>query len=156
MALASLYNFSDDNNLYAFATTVSRLIKILESESKMVVNADKFQEIMLDKRKRDHTDERITVDNQQIKVVLSVKLLDLQLDDKLNFNLHISNICKSAANQLDALIRLKKFINFDEKKILISSYFMTNFNYCPLVWMLSSAIHSKNRKFIEKSTKVLM
>ena len=122
----------------------------------MVVNADRFQEIMLDKRKRDHTDERITVDNQQIKVVLSVKLLDLQLDDKLNFNLHISNICKSAANQLDALIRLKKFINFEEKKILISSYFMTNFNYCPLVWMLSSAIHSKNRKFIEKSTKVLM
>ena len=58
----------------------------------MVVNADKFQEIMLDKRKRDHTYERITVDNQQIKVILSVKLLDLQLDDKLNFNLYISNI----------------------------------------------------------------
>ena len=51
MALASLYNFLDDNTLYAFATTVSRLIQILGSESKMVVNADKLQEIMLDKRK---------------------------------------------------------------------------------------------------------
>ena len=110
MALASLYNFADDNTVSAFATTVSRLIKILESESevvidwfsknKMVVNPDKFQAIILDKRKRDHTDERITVHNQQIKVVLSVKLLGLQLDDKLNFNLDISNICKSAANHL--------------------------------------------------------
>ena len=110
--LASLYNFADDNTLSAFATTVSELIKILESESevvidwfkinKMVVNPDKFQAIILDKRKRDHTDEHIIVDNQQIKVVSSVKLLGLQLDDKLNFNLHISNICKSAANQLNA------------------------------------------------------
>ena len=143
VVLASLYNFADDNTLSAFATTVSELIKILESESevvidwfkinKMVVNPDKFQAIILDKRKRDHTDEHITVDNQQIKVVSSVKHLGLQLDDKLNFNLHISNICKSAANQLNALIRLKKFMNFEEKKILINSYFMANFNYCPLI-----------------------
>ena len=46
-----------------------------------------------------------TVDNQQIKAVSSVKPLGLQLDDKLNFNLHISNICKPAANQLNALIQ---------------------------------------------------
>ena len=160
VVLASLYNFADDNTLSAFTTTVSRLIKILESESevvidwfkksKMVVNPDKFQAIILDKRKRDHTDEHITVDNQQIKVVPSVKLLGLQLDDKLNFNLHISNICKSATNQLNALIRLKKFMNFDEKKILINSYFMTNFNYCPLVWLLSNASSPKNPKIYRK------
>ena len=98
--VASLYNFADVNILSAFATTVSRLIKILESESsvvvdwfkknKMVVNPEKFQAIILDKGKRDHTDKCIAVDNQQIKVVSSVKLLGLQLDDKLNFNLHIA------------------------------------------------------------------
>ena len=43
----------------------------------MVVNPDKFQSIILGKRKRDHTDERITVDNQQIKAASSVKLLGL-------------------------------------------------------------------------------
>ena len=72
----------------------------------MVVNQDKFQAIALVKRKRDHIDERITVDNRQIKVVSSVKRLGLQLDDKLNSNLHISNICKSRANQLNASIRI--------------------------------------------------
>ena len=93
VALASLYNFADGNTLSAFANTVSRLIKILESEpevvidwfkkNKMVLNSDKFQAIILDKRKSDHTDEHITVDNQQIKVVSSVKLLGLQLHGKL-------------------------------------------------------------------------
>ena len=74
VALASLYNFADENSLSAFATTVSSLIKILESKyegvidwfkkNKMVVNLDKFQTIILDTQKRDHTD-------QQIKVVCS-------------------------------------------------------------------------------------
>ena len=87
VSLSSLYNFADNNTLSAFTTTVSTLIKILGSESeiaidwfkenKMVVNPHKFQAIILDKRKREHTDERITVQNQQIKVVLSVKLLGL-------------------------------------------------------------------------------
>ena len=40
----------------------------------MVVNSDKFQAIILDKRKSDHTNGRMTVDNQQIKVLSSVKL----------------------------------------------------------------------------------
>ena len=91
------------------------------------MNPDKFQEIILAKGKRDHTDERITVDNQQIKVVSSVTLLPLQLDDKLNFNLLISNKCKSAAKQINALIRFKTFANFEENKILINRCFMTNF-----------------------------
>ena len=30
------------------------------------------------------------------------KILSVQLDDKLNFSLHVSNICKSAANQLSS------------------------------------------------------
>ena len=97
------------HTLSAFAPTVSRLIIVLESESevvidwfkknKMVGNTDKFQAVILDKRESNHTNKRITVDNQQIKVVSSVKLLGIQLVDKLNFNLDITNNCKSAANQ---------------------------------------------------------
>ena len=66
-----------------------------------------------------HTNQRIVVDNQYIKVVSSVELLGIQIDDKLNFNLYISNICRSAVNQLNALIRLKRFLGFKEKRILI-------------------------------------
>ena len=67
---------------------VSGLIRIVKSKSealidwfnknKMIVNPAKFQANILVKRKSDRTNERITVDNQQIKVVSSVKLLALQ------------------------------------------------------------------------------
>ena len=85
----------------------------------MAVNPDKFQVILLDKSKSDHTNLRIVVDNQNKKVILSVELLGIQIKDKFNFNLHVSNICRSAA---------KWILGFKEKKILIDNYFMANFN----------------------------
>ena len=83
-------------------------------------------------------------------MVSSVGLLGIQIDDKINSNLHISNICTSAANQLNALIRLKRFLGFKEKRILINSYFMANFNYCPLIWMFSSVSSLKKIENLQK------
>ena len=31
------------------------------------------------------------------------------------------------------------FLNFEQKKTLINSYLYSNLNYCPLVWLFSSA-----------------
>ena len=41
-------------------------------------------------------------------------------------------------------------MNFEEKKIWITTYFMANFNYCPLVWMLSSASSLKKIENLQK------
>ena len=141
--IASVHNFADDNTLSAYPENVSKLINILQSDSvvitgwfkknQVIVNPDKFQVIIKHKKKGDLTNENVIIDNKQIKTVPLVELLEIQLDDKLNFSTHISNICKSAANQLNALIRLQKFLSFKEKKILINSYFMANFSSCPLV-----------------------
>ena len=114
-----MHNFADDNTLSAWGETVSKLIETLESESniaidwftknEMIINPDKFQAIILDKKKSNLTNIPLTIDNQTIKSVPSVELLGVHLDDKLNFNLHINNICRSAENQLNALIRLKSY-----------------------------------------------
>ena len=70
--------------------------------------------------------------------------------DELNFSPHVSIIFKSVANQLNALIRLQKFSGFKEKKILINSYFMANFNYCRLVWMFPNPVSLKKIKNLQK------
>ena len=83
-------------------------------------------------------------------MISSVELLGIQIDDMLNFNLDITNICRSTENQLNALIRLKRFLGFKEKRILMNSYFMANFNYCPLVWIFSSASSLKKIENLKK------
>ena len=52
--------------------------------------------------------------------------------------MHIDKICLKSANQLNALVRLKRFLGNEERKVLINSFVLSNFNYCPLVWMLTS------------------
>ena len=125
-------------------------------KNQVIVNPDKFQVIIKHKKKGDLTNENVIIDNKQIKTVPLVELLEIQLDDKLNFSTHISSICKSAANQLNALIRLQKFLSFKEKKISINSYFMANFNYCPLVWMFSSAVSLKKIYNLQKRAQVFI
>ena len=107
--IASVHNFADDSTLSTFAENVSKLINTLQGESEvttdwfkknqMIVNRDKFQVIMIDKKKVDHTNEKVVIDNKQINTVPSVELLGIQLDDKLNFiyvSLYICTyICKS-------------------------------------------------------------
>ena len=120
----------------------------------MIINPDKFQAIILDKKKSNLTNIPLTIDNQTIKSVPSVELLGIHLDDKLNFNLHISNICRSAANQLNALIRLKSYLSFNAKRVLINSYIISNFNYCPLVWIFSTA-KSLNKSLQKRALRFL-
>ena len=98
----SIYNFADDNTISAWGETISKLIDTLESESnvaidwftknKMIVNPDKYQANIIDRKKFNLTNVLLTIDNQTTKSVPSVELLGIYLDDKLNFNLHISNI----------------------------------------------------------------
>ena len=156
---ASVHNFADDNTLCSFAKTLRGLVTILQSEcetainwlhnNKMIVNPDKFQVILLDKGRSDNINIEVEIGKGKISSTSSVKLLRVDIDDKLNFNEHIK-ICKSAGNQLIALILLKSFLGLKEKEVLVNSFIYSNFNYCPLVWMLS---HKKSLDKIESLHK---
>ena len=63
----------------------------------MIINPDKFHTIIFDRKKSNLTNIPLTIANQAIKLVPSVELLGIHLYDKLNFNLHINNICRSTA-----------------------------------------------------------
>ena len=72
-------------------------------DNHMIVNPGKFQAIIFDKHKGNHTNQIINIDHKEIKAVSKIKLLRIEIDDKLNFIHYINNICKSASNQLNSL-----------------------------------------------------
>ena len=103
-----------------------------------MVNPKKFQAILLNKSKSTHVKATMNTGNEEIESPSEVKHLVIEIYDKLDFNNHINTICRSAANQLNALIRLRHFLETKERKALIQSFVLSNFNYCPLLWTLSS------------------
>ena len=119
---ASVHNFADDNTLPCFAKTVKHLINVLKEESevainrfssnKMIVNPDKFKSIILTKNKSDDIPTGFSIGTDIVPIEKSVKLLGIHLDNRLNFNLHINTICKSASNQLKCVSTAEEILKF--------------------------------------------
>ena len=131
--IASVHNLVDDNSLSNIAKTIDSLKQILEleckvfikwfHENKMIVNPDKFQAIELDKHISGNTELKFIIGSEQIQVAPSVDILVVMIDDKPKFNLPIDKTCLKSANQLNVLVRLKRFRGNEERKILINMVF---------------------------------
>ena len=115
------------------------LIEMLIEESQttinhIIVNPEKFQAMLVSKRKNNiPKDLTISINDMNIKPNDSSKLLGIILDNKLNFEKHISPILKYASCQLNILFRLKNFLGIKGRKVLIESFFYSSFQYFPLV-----------------------
>ena len=109
---ASIYNYADDNTVSYSHKNLDILKEVLVDESaicidwfrdnKMQANPDKFQAIMLGKSGFENC-KSLFLNGTEIKCEDSVKLLGVTIDFLLNFDLHVSNICKKAARQINVL-----------------------------------------------------
>ena len=154
-----LHNFADDNTITAVCDQLPDLIKIFEAEgelsvawfrkNEMVVNSDKFQAIILNRKEAQAT-HTLIIDNKEIKTINSIKLPGINMDGQLKFNEHISILCSKAAMQLNALSRLQKYMGKAEKEAILNSFILSNFDYCPLVWHFSSCESIRKIEKIQK------
>ena len=77
----------------------------------------------------------LIVENKEINNSAHKRLLGVTIDSKLSFNTHIDHIRKKASLELNALSRTTPHLDFKKKKCLINFFFMSQFNYCQLIWM---------------------
>ena len=66
------------------------------------------------------------------------ELLGIILDSKLSFQDHINNLCKKASQKLNALARVAPYMCLENRKTVIKANMISQFGYCPLIWMLHS------------------
>ena len=77
----------------------------------------------------------------------TVKPLGIEIDYQLNFDIHISSICRKASQQLNILKRLGRYLDRLSKLTIFHTFFLSNFNFCPLAWHFCT---DKNSKKLEK------
>jgi len=158
---SDLLNYADDNTISAWANSLEELILTLESESEtaikwfqdneMIVNPDKFQAIIINRYgKLKQNNHILKFGEYEIESKNSVTLLGIEIDDQISFHSHIHTLARGAAGQLNYLISKKKFLNQEAKKVLIESFIMSNFNYCPLVWLFCDSKSTSKQETIQK------
>ena len=103
-----------------------------------------------------HDNVSITVDREIIKASDKVKLLGVTIDNKLDFNEHLSKICKKVSTKLHALVRISNFTNPQKLKMLLKAFIESQFSYCPLVWMFHCRLlHNRINKLHEKALRLV-
>ena len=92
----------------------------------------------------------IKVSDTQINCEDVVKLLGVDIDYQLNFDHHISNLCRKAGQQLNALKRLSPILSRLNKLTIFHTFILSNFNYCRLAWHFCSESNSKKLEKIQE------
>ena len=98
----------------------------------------------------------INVEEEIIECENSVKLLGVTLDNKLNFNEHVSNICKKASLKLHALARISNYMSQEKLRILMKAFIESQFAYCPLTWMFHSrTLNNRINRLHERALRLV-
>ena len=142
-------SYANGNSLYDAGNTIEDVILSLQesvkklfkkfSDNQMQGNSGKCHLIL-------STNElaQIQIGESLIKSTNCEKLLGVKIDSKILFDKHIKTICKKASNKLRALARVISYMAIEKKKVLMNTFFDSQFNYCPVVWMCHS--HRNNTK----------
>ena len=60
----------------------------------MIVNPEKFQAIVIDRNNQQNNPSSLEINREAINSEISVRLLRLEIDSKLNFDKHIAQLLK--------------------------------------------------------------
>ena len=152
---SKLCNYADDNTIWIEGTDKEGITIKLEQEMNLInqwfednamqLNGDKCKLMMISTKPNNVEKCSVNVNRQIIKEEDKVKLLGVTIDNQLKFDDHIKNMCKEAGKKINALARIAPYLNEDKRKLLMKTFVLTFFNYCPLVWMYCSR---KNNKLI--------
>ena len=65
----------------------------------------------------------------------SEKILDMTIDSNFTFEKNVNELCKKRNLKLHALTRCTKFMSTEKRRLIFKAFIISQFNYCPLVWM---------------------
>ena len=156
-------NYADDTGLHVCDKDLPNLLYFLEHDTHIAIEWFESNYMKLNKDKchfliSGHKFEYlwIHVGGTKIWESNSVTLLGVQIDSSLKFDKHVIELCKKAGRNLSALKRLAKILPFQKMRILMKSFFDSQFSYCPLTWMfINRGTNHKVNRLHERSLRIL-
>ena len=138
MKESSFASYANENTPYITTKNLDEVIKSLEKDSIKL-----FQWFSDNQKKENHDKCRLLVSGKnngtmnasgfKIKNTECEKLLRIKVDCGLKFENYLDSVIKKDSNKINALSRVPPFINLSKKKMLMNSFFKSQFSYCPLV-----------------------
>ena len=115
-------------------------------------NPEKFQLLIINPRNvdTDNDNQDISVAGHAIERMGEIKLLGVQIDEKLSFTGHISELCTKASQKVGVLVRLRNLIPCNAKLSLYKASILPHLTYCHLVWHFCNASDRRKLEQIQE------
>ncbi len=110
----------------------------------MLLNGDKSKFINFQANPPNENLAKININGCDIEESRSTKLLGITIDNQLKLDEHIKNFCSAAGKKVNALARVAYYMDETKRILLMKTFIVSYFNYCPLIWMFCSR-KSNNR-----------
>ena len=139
-----------DNTAYRTANTLDEVIRSLGLEHDSML----FQWFSDNQMKANVSKCHLLVSK---KNEVAIRIGDTEIkNSEYEKKLHLNDIISKASRKVNALSRVMPYMNLSKKKKLVSSFFNSQFNYCPLIWMFHSRIiNNKVNRLRERYLRLL-
>ena len=135
---SGLSMYADDHQIYMKGKDVYYCHK---TSNLLQGNLKKYQLMNIRNKSVDYGDKTsITINGKDIMESDNLELLGVTIDGGLNFNLHISNVCKKASQRIGVIMRLRNLIPTEAKLHLFKAAILPHLTYCHLVWHFCRAL----------------
>ena len=134
-------SYADDTTLYNCGKTFLEVMSNLETtignhfdwfcRNNFKVNLSKCHLFLLPFNLKS-----INVKNSSIEGSSSEKFLGVTIDSNFTFEKHINELRKKGNQKLHAVALCAKYSSTENRRSLFKAFVVSQFDYCPLVWML--------------------
>ena len=144
--LTPFFTFADDkqvietgSNLQALIINMEQKLELMTKwlrDTGLVVNEEKTEICLF--YKRDHETVNVSINNKIVTSKKSINVLGVLFDCKLQWNIQVAQAIIKAKRALHGIKLIRKFVNKDEMKQLITSNFYSVLYYNCEIWLLPS------------------
>ena len=103
----------------------------------MFINANKTKFMIIGTKQKAmslNNEGCLTINDQVLQSSTCEKLLGVQIDPSLSWVDQINSICSKISSRLYLLSKIKRYLNYDSRKLFYNGYILPLIDYCCLVW----------------------
>lgn len=122
-------------------------------DNNMFINPNKTKYMVIGTKNKVapyYNESVLRIENEMIQISSCEKLLGIKIDPSLTWTSQIEVICSKISSRLYLLLKIKKFLNLDARKLFYNGYILPLIDYCCITW---SGCHADDLERILKLQK---
>ena len=158
---SNVASYADDTTPYSCATDIPIVALELQASATKLFRWFKNNHLKASPGKYHilHSSKKpevVSVDDISLAASSHEKLLGVIIDSELKFENHITEIRLKVSKKINALSRISSFMSLKNRRTLMKAFIESQFNYCPLTWMLHSrTLNNKINRIHERALRTV-